>query len=365
MRGLADLAAPDPAYLGRTARIARGLGLDRLTIAVLEESLIRAGRHQVRFLDELVRGLDQAEDAGMGIWLMAPAQRILGVDWVAPYLVSGSMDSRAVEVFVDGAMRPLRPFPWWKDPSIIGKRVQCFRELAAAVSGHPALGGWIVMDRVLEWSQPDPDVADWLLKSYCAEIRGRDQAREICLSLDLSGLVRPQMVQGLTRQVDALHMRGVENRLDAWTRRGSLANELSLACYLGSMARWLFGRPVSLEVGWGMMMDRGIEEEALQSVSALAQQEAAGITWVNLIDPENRLRSRPPWNLRPGPGETGLLDPGGDPKEGVEALIQEIHSMPVGSGGNMDFIDIDRTEYLADPKTHLRRLWDHFQEATG
>jgi len=364
VRGLADLDPPDPVVLGRNARIARGLGLDRLMIPVLEESLLRAGRHRVRFLDGLIRGLNRAEDAGMSIQLMASAQRILGVDWVAPYLVRGSLDSRTAPVFVDGALRTLRPFPWWTDPSIIGKRLESFRGLAAALSGHPALTGWVIMDRILEWPRPDPQFADLLVKSYCSEIRAQDEAIEICLSLGVSGLLHPQMIQMLARQVDTLYLRGVENGLDGWKRRCDPGEEICLAAYLCSMGHWLFGRQVSPEIGWAMMTDRGLGEETFASVSVLARQESPGVTWLNLIDPEKSLLSRPPWNLRPGLGETGLLDRGGDPKEGVETLIREIRS-GAQKGVKPDFIDIEEDEYLADPETHLRRLWGHFQEATG
>jgi hypothetical protein len=364
VRGLADLDPPDPVYLGRIARIARSLGLDRMVIPVLEESLLRSERHKVRFLDGLIRGLDQAEDAGMSVSLMAPAQRILGVDWVAPYLVRGSLDPRAAPVFVDGAMRTLRPFSWWTDLSIVRKRLECFRELAAALSGHPALTGWVIMDRALEWPRPEPQLADLLLKSYCAEIRARDEAGEICLSIGVSGLLHPQMVQMLAQQVDALYMRGVENGLNEWKRHYDPAEEMSLAAYLCSMAHWLFGKEVSPEIGWAMMTNMGLREETFASVSILEQREVSGVTWLNLIDPEKHLRSRPPWNLRPELEKTGLLDRGGDPKEGVETLIREIRSNPQ-KNRKTDFIDIDRNEYLADPETHLRRLWDHFREATG
>jgi len=364
VRGLAGLEPPEPVVLGRTARIARSLGLDRLVIPVLEESLLRADRHKVRFLDGLIQGLDQAEDAGMRVLLMASAQRILGVDWVAPYLVRGSLDPGAPSLFVDGAIRNLRPFTWWADPSIVCKRLECLRELVAALSGHPALTGWIIMDRALEWPRPDIQTADLILKSHCAEIRARDEAGEICLSLGFSGLLEPRMMQLLVGQVDSLYLRGVENGLNGWKQRQDLTEEMSLAAYLCSMAHWLFKKEVSVEIGWAMMTMMGLREETLASVSILGQQEASGAAWLSLIDPGRRLLFQPPWNLRLGLEKTGLLDQGGDPKEGVETLIEEIRS-GIQKGCVADFIDIDQAEYKTDPETHLRRLWDHFREATG
>ncbi len=361
-RGLAGLEPPEPVLLGRNAGIAGSLGLDRLLIPVLEESLLRSDRHTVRFLDEFIRGLDQVADRGMTVRLMATAQRILGMDWVAPYLVRGSLDSRAAPVFVDGKIRSLRPFTWWADPSIVRRRLGCFRDLVAAVSGHPALSGWVIMDRALEWPRPGFQIADLVLKSYCAEIRDRDETGDISLSLGVSELLDPEMVQLLAGQVDSLHMRGVEGGLDGWGRCRDLTEEISLTAYLYSMVQWLFQKQATMEIGWSMMTNRELREDILASIVILARQGVSNVKWLNLIDPDNRLLSQPPWNQRPGLEKTGMLDQAGDPKEGMDTLIREIRS---GTEKNSvtDFIDIDQEAYLAGPHTHLRRLWDHFRES--
>ncbi|MFN2281439.1 MAG: hypothetical protein ACK2TZ_06205, partial [Anaerolineales bacterium] len=364
VRGLAGLDPPDPVNLGRTAGIAGSLGLERLVIPILEESLLRADRHKMRFLDALIRVLDHADDVGMKIWLMAAAQRLLGVDWVAPYLVKGSLEPAAAAVFVDGAMRTLRPFMWWAEPSIIRKRLESFRELVAAISGHPALSGWIIMDRVLEWPRPAFQTADLILKSYCAEIRDRDETGEIWLSLGVSELLDPKMVQLLAGQVDGLYMRGIENGLGGFKACLDLAEEITRSAYFYSMAHWLFETQVSLELGWSRMTNPGFREEMLASVSILRRQEVPGVTWLNLIDPQNRIVSEPPWNLRPGLEKIGLLDPGGDPKEGVDTLMGAFRSSPQ-KNRVIDFIDIDQKEYMDDPQTHLSRLWGHFRESTA
>jgi len=323
---------------------------------------LRADRHRVRFLDELIRGLDRVADRGMTVWLMAPAQRILGMDWVAPYLVKGSLNPKAAPVFVDGKMRTLRPFMWWADPSIVQRRLGCFRELTAALCGHPALSGWVVMDRVLDWPRPEFQTADLVLKSYCAEIRDRDETGDIFLSTGPSELLDPEMVQLLNGQVDGLLMRGVEGGLDRWGRCNDLTDEISLTAYLYSMAQWLFEKKAFLEMGWSMMAHQKLREKDLASADLLVRQGVSGITWLHLIDPDTGLRFQPPWSQRPGLENTGMLDQAGDPKDGMESLIREIRATGQGTGIT-DFIDIDMETYLADPHTHLRRLWDHFQES--
>jgi hypothetical protein len=90
--------------------------------------------------------------------------------------------------------------------------------------------------------------------------------------------------------------------------------------------------------------------------------------WVSAtyICPVRGCRALNPLSRRfwPGLEKTGLLDQGGDPKKGVEALIRLIRS-EAQRRGITEFIDIDQKEYLENPDTHLRRLWDHFREATG
>jgi len=285
------------------------------------------------------------------------------VDWVAPYLVRGAIQARAAPVFVDGALRTLRPFTWWADPYIVRKRVACVSELVAALSGHPALVGWMVMDRALEWPRPDLQTADLIFKSYCAEIRERDEKARIDLSIGVTELMDPGLVQGLAGQVDGICLRGVEAGGAGWMRYQDLTEEICLGAYLGSMARWLFQWPVTLEIGRAMT-ETGVWEETLASVSILGHQEIFGVTWLNWMDPGPHLLSQPPWSLKGGLEGTGMLNHGGDPKEGVEVLIQEIRS---GEPGRFvtDFIDIDQKGYMADPETHLKRLWGHFREATG
>ena len=141
IRGLARLEPPEPARLGQTARVAKDLGLERLELPVLEESLLGRTQSKVQFLDRLIEGLDQMNGAGLSAWLIAPARSVLGLDWVPPYLVKAIRDPSANSVFLEGRIRNLWPYNWWNDLSIIHNRILKFRELAVAVSGHPALTG--------------------------------------------------------------------------------------------------------------------------------------------------------------------------------------------------------------------------------
>jgi len=362
IRGLASLEPPEPARLGRAARVAKNLGLERLLLPVLEESLLKMSRAKVSYLEGLIKGLDQVAEAGLTAWLIAPARRLLGLDWVPPNLVRAVRDPKAGRVFLEGRLRNLWPYNWWNDLSILQKRIKNFRELVAAVSGHPALTGWIIMDRALEWSRPNPEVADLVLKSYMAEIRERDESGSIYMGLGWSELLDPEMAQALAQQVDGVRISGLESLPQGLSSIAGLAGELLLASCLGTLSQWLFGRPIEVEVGWGLS-DKGDPEEISEAGKRLAGQSLAGMTWLSLIDPEPRLHKQPPWVLKPVLERIGILDYGAKPKEHVETYFKELCSLELREKMD-DFIDISSEEYMADPQTHLPRLCDHFREST-
>ena len=361
VRGLAGLDPPEPARLGRAAKVARGLGIERLMVPVLEEALVGSGRASVRYLDGLIRALDQLDEADLPVWLIAPAQRVLGLNWMPPYLVRALQDPKADPVFVDGRVRNMRSFDWWEDPAVIQKRIRAFHELVDAVSGHPALTGWIILDRALEWSRPNLEQADLVLKAFMAEIRERDETGTIFLGLGWPELLDPEMAKVLARQVDGVYISGGKRQPPDITTRAGLFGELELASYLGTMARWLFERPTEIEIGWGMLDNAGNAEETLEGFKRLAGQGVAGANWISLIDPEPPIYSHPPWVLRSGLERIGLLDQGMEPKGQVERWLEDIGSIEPRDNV-YDFIDIGKQEYLDDPHIHLSRLWDYYRE---
>ena len=181
VRGLDRLEPPDPHRLFQAAQTARESGLRQLYFPVLEEALLAGGRSAVRYLDGLVTSLDQTGAAGLKACLLAPAQHLLGMDWIPPALAGARASAAESVVFTSGRVRNLRPFPWWQDPATVRRRVGLFREVVSAVAGHPILTGWVLLNRVLDWSRPDWLPAEILLRSYLAEIRQRDESVPVYL----------------------------------------------------------------------------------------------------------------------------------------------------------------------------------------
>jgi hypothetical protein len=361
VRGLATLEPPEPRRLGQTARVAGSIGVSRLILPVLEEPLMKARKSAMTYLDGLLQALDQVKDAGLTAWVIAPARRVLGLDWVPPYLVKGTRDPAAGTVFLEGKLRNLWPYNWWEDVFVLQKRIRVFRELVAAASGHPALSGWVIMDRSLEWARPESRVADLVLKSYTAEIRERDEKGTIYLGLGWSELLDPQMARSLARQVDGLLLGGLDKPPFKSNGGAGLVGELRMAAYLGTLTQWVLGRTTEVEAGWGMTEKAEDPEEIMEALKRLARQGLAGLNWLSLIDPRPDLSAHPPWDLRAGLQRAGLLDQWGEPKENVEDWLTAVHPIKPGEGIH-DFIDISVEEYLDDPQAHFNRLWNHFRE---
>ncbi|MFC1825115.1 hypothetical protein ACFL9T_20575 [Thermodesulfobacteriota bacterium] len=362
IRGLATLAPPEPLRLGQAARVAKDLELDQLMLPILEESLMGTVPSRVAFLDGLIKSMDQVFDAGLRVWLIAPAQRILGLDWVAPHLARGVRDPRAKPVFVDRKVRNLRPFDWWAEPGYVQLRVKLFRELAGALQGHPALTGWVILDRALEWARPDPQPADFVLRSYLAEIRERGETATVYLGLGWSEFQNPEMAQSLAGLVDGLRISGPEAWPTGLVRPETLPEQALLPAYLGSIGKWLFERPIAVEAGWECLNMDPDPDDLAEAGLHTARQGFEGVGWLSLVDPDRRLQNEPPWALKSGLEQSGLLDRDLWPKNFVEPWIQKIRSAKSKEDVN-DYIDIEMDDYLDDPAMHFVRLWEHFRES--
>jgi hypothetical protein len=361
VNGVIDFKPPDPGRLNSAAGTARDLGLEKLWLPVVEESLMLPSRDMTRYLDGIIQDLDIIADIGLSAGVIAPARNILGLDFIPPHLAKSFPDPNATPVFTAGKLRNLRPFPWWKDLHIVHKRLALFRELVGALHGHPALNDWALLDGMLDWQRPDSDALDVILKSYLAEIRERDNPGQTLLAVHWNELLHPDMALAFSPQVDGIIIRGLDRAPDDLGDIIGAAGEIRLGAYIGSLTQWLFERPVHVESGWRIFTGMEDPEPAIESAGLWMRQGIHGLIWPSLIDPEPGKAGLPPWMPQKGLEKTGLLDPGGEPKAGVEEFFAQSTS---GSHkpDALDFIDISRDNYQGDPEMHFKRLWDHFRD---
>jgi hypothetical protein len=354
VRGLAELDPPQPQALGQAARVAETLGLDQLVIPVLEESLTGTVKERIRFLDGLVAGLDRVAESKVSVSLMLPAQEVLGLCWAIPDILQAVGHTDSFPVYVQGKVRTLSPFHWWPDPLLIQKRVRTFREVVSALSHHPALAEWVLFDRALDWTSPDPEGAEFVLRSLLGEIREKGGNEKTRLSLSWSQLANPSPAKPLIGLVDGVLLSGYRKPV------APNSHDVTVATYLGVMAGWIFDQNMEIEIGWEAMEKDFDPDDLLQQSQRLAEQGLEGVNWVSLCDPQPGVQAAPPWTMKPGLSQVGLLDSSLDPKPWVEEWIgQLLRTKP--RRGREDFIDLSLEEYLIDPPMHLTRLWNHFK----
>ncbi len=361
VRGLAELLPPEPKCLHRAAGAARDLGIEHLFIPVLEESLLTPTRERMVYLDGLVQALDQLESNRIGASLIFPSRKILGLNWVIPDLAGAFPVPDADPVFVAGKVRNLRPYEWWADPFVIQKSIRMFRELLAAVGGHPVIRGWSILDRTLEWGRPDGEAVYFFLKSLVAELRGRGEKEGLQMGVGWRELLRPQTVQRLSAELERMRIAGLEKVPPGFEAPGSLAEEVLLGAFLGSVVSWLLKERAGVELGWALSKEEPEREALIESGLRLAGQGLKELTWITLVDPDPSLQKAPPWALRSGLEQCGLLDRRLEPKRWVEEWIRKVQRQEPRTNPD-DFIDLSREEYLEAPEMHLGRLWDHFRE---
>ena len=363
LNGLIRFEAPDINNLRTAARVAKALRLDKLYIPVLENSLLASPRSKVSFLDRLVAALEETLDAGLAAWMIAPCQRLLGVAWPAPYLVTPVGEPGAFPIFLEGRIRFLKPYEWWTDLSIIEKRIHWLRDLLSAVGGHPAISGWVVLNRELEWARPDAQAAEFVLKSVTQEIRGRSEGTSIFLGIGWQEFFHPEVMRGLAGEVEGFFLSGLEERIQDFEGPGNQEREALVAGFFAAFERWLFNKEIEIEMGWEFSEKRGNERDWFDSGRRLPSWGLGGIDWLSLCDPLPNVKEEPPWVLREGLAQSSLLNGVLSPRDGLAEWLHEItsvHSLPMEKSS--EFIDISPEEYLAFPGKHLSRLWMRFQE---
>jgi len=359
-RGLIGLQPPEADLLSRAGSVADSLGLGRLYVPLLEESLSGPTPERIRFIDGLISALDGLERTGLGVWLIPLANRVLGLDWLAAHLVKAQVSPLVRPSFFQRRLRQHRALDWWSDPPLIAKRIKMFQEVCAALSGHPAVSGWLLLDQAWEIVRPEPAAADLVLRSLIGEIRERDEQAQVGLGLGWRELLEPGLVSGLAGLVDRLRLAGLEKRPNGLEASEGLAGDLMLAAYFGALAGWLWERPIEVEVGWRPLAKGPAREEALERAALkLGAQDLEGLCWLSLTDPEPARAEEPPWSLRPGLDRSGLLDSALEPREGTEELLEALKRGAPDEQAR-GFIDLGPEEYLSAPAAHLARLWEHF-----
>jgi hypothetical protein len=332
-----------------------------LYLPVMEPALFGNRQSRIAYLNGIVKALDRVAEAGVRAWLVAPCYRTLGVIWPAPHMVTPIQNPLGDPVYLDGRVRYLRAFDWWKDTPTVQKRIYGLREVVSAAKDHPAISGWLIMDRDFEWIRPELQAADFVLRSFLAEIREKEGKGNVYLGVGWEELLYPELMRHLVKEVDGLRIGGLEKQPLGPEKHGTPETDVLQAAYVGVLAEWLSKKPVEVEIGWGLRKKMEDKDRWLEAGKTLAAQMLQGGVWFNLCDPEPGLYADPPWLIYPGLERAGLLDQRLNRKGWVEEWINMVKAVEP-SEKSRDFLDLSPEEYLADPEKHFARLWHHFVE---
>lgn len=366
VNGLADLAGPDPRALARGCQGSASISINTFVIPILEESLILPVKPRIEFLDRLIQALETAHDNNTGVVLKPLAGPVLDLDWKTRDLVRPPNWSGKKQVFMEGKVRLLSPMDWWSDPSLVKRRITSLRELVSAVAGHPAIQGWLLLDRELDWSRPDEQAAEFVFRSLMAEIREHNESAPIALGISWEEIRRPELVSALALVADSLSIDIHGFQGNGREKSGGLALELLGGAFIATLAKWIWPRPVETIVGRALGREE-INDQVLEAAQALARvlearPKTGTLSWFNLVDPSPEKALEPPWNLSPGLSRSGLLNHRAEPKEKLIPLLDALKTSGL-SEWEPGFLDISQDEYVDQPKMHLSRLWDHFLES--
>lgn len=359
IRGMAGLEPPDPETLFKAARVGADLGLTRLELPVMEEALDRP-RLASAYLDGLVKALDAADQAGMSVELAPLPRHLLELKLGSRNLYKPGENQTQQPVFLEGKIRRLSPLNWWTDPGLLTRHIKLVREIAAALSGHPALKSWLLLDRHWTGLEVGGEALDWLLQALIEEVRSRDESVELRAGLTWTELLRPELTSLLSARLAGFRLAGL-NHPPKWFFKGQEsgpADELALAAFVAMMGQWLIGLPVSVETGWkwaGPIKDESRDRAALERLAGHLQ-DSLSLSWPNLVVPLPHRAPEPPWLDDQAFTRLGLLDHTLEPFDWLEPLMENKQTPEP----DLDFIDIDTSEFRIDPALHLERLFNHW-----
>ena len=359
IRGLIGGQPPDPGHLARTAKALADLGLTRFILPIPEEPLAQSGRKLTGYLDGLIQALDGAAEAGVSVWPAPLAWRIGPLSLTVPDLVKPTRSAAAPPAFFAGKLRRCQPLDWWSDARLIQTRLGRLKELVAALTGHPALIGWLILDREADRVRPTVEQFTFVFKAVEAEIRERDEKSDLVLGVAANQLLRPAALDPIIGAIDRLRLAGLDTppRGIDYTRP---ADGLGAAAYFARLANWLWEIDVEVEPPTPGDPGKGLEDDLVRGAGLLAQSGAGGMCWPSPAEPEPGRRDEPPWGLAPEMVEAALLNNRLEPKDWAIKLYDTIGSSEPDPRAR-EFIDLDRDEFKDRPGLHLARLWDHFR----
>jgi len=340
-------------------------------------------RCAVHMLDRLVRLMELAGDCKLGVIPTLFTGYAAGLTWLPPWMLLASPANTELQVFSLGEVRSLKPKNPYEDAEVIEAQLYFVRELTNALADHPALFAWDLANEPFRWAAP-PDqtaISIWF-QAVTETLKERTESVPITLGLgpdDLEEQPRLTLLPA-SRYLDYLSIHVYPYRL-SW---GGGPLDPGPLPFLGCIARWLTKKPVLLEefgVSTAPVRRQEQPTDGPPKQAHLVDEESAarfaeeslglarrfgmiGAFWGCYGDYHPTIWSSPPLDRNVSERFLGLLRDDGSPKPAVGAFrsggTKQGETAPVS-----EWLDVEKGEFLEDPRMHLPRLYRRFCDAHG
>jgi endo-1,4-beta-mannosidase len=298
-----------------------------------------------------------------------------GANWIPPWACEPDARGLRFRTLAGDRVLAARPRNWYADAEIVEAQARLAREVARALGTHPALWGWDLGNEPSNCViPPSRDSGLAWLERMVAEIRAAGSPHPITLGLHMEDLEEDRHLgpAEVARACDLLAMHGypvyapwAQGPTDAW-----------LLPFLGLLTRWLGGGRDLLFEEFGVPTRPAhavpsaavplLEEDAAahfigQALALLHRFGFAGALLWCYSDYAPELWSRPPLDDAPHERFFGLWRADGTPKPAV-AVLRRWSGLPRRPPhDDFTWIDIAPNDFFANPRFHLRRLYDRFR----
>lgn len=332
-------------------------------------------------LDQLVEVLEMAGDKNLKVMVTLFTGHMNGLNWLPPWMLMASTERSQYKVFSMDKIRTNKIMNQYADSEIIEAQIFFLRELASAVSGHPALYAWNLGNEPSLWSiPPDEFSAELWLQAMTETLKEKDDTIPITLGLNVKDLagnggLKPRLVAQyldyLTIHVPPHPVSWAEDFPDA-----------VLPPFLGCIAGWLANLPVliqDLAVATEPVVPKADNRDFKRGANLVlvSEEDSAHITaqvltrlrrfklmggfWKTYGDYHPSIWDWPPLDERVSERYCGLMRSDGNPKLAA-SVFESRPSEPKEDEIFVEWIDLPEEDFYRDPMQQLARLYRRFRE---
>ncbi len=343
-------------------------------------------------LDDLVRVMDAADEAGLQVMPAFFTGNMSGIFWLPSWAVTDRPRSRHGLLMVEGHYSDREPRDPFEDPFMLRVELFQIRGIVPALASHPALFGWDLANELDELRNPDSYHGGWLWSYLLSEeIRKLDPRHSVTYGAHTPSLSRYNgfSVGDLAESNDYLSMHGYPLYSDM--ARGPLDSDF--VPFLNQLTESLGAKPTLFQE-FGLCTapegEKGhyIEDEFLgeKKRQYLAGEEEGGTYYREVLeklyragslgafawcfsDYDPRIWDRPPFDRAIRERTFGITRADGSLKPAGVEFQQFARRLKAGEvrgwGKERATLPVLTEEYYQDPSRHFREMYRWYLKKKG